>query len=104
MSKPFSFEKAGLQRRLTLSMMFTSIVPIVLLTLAFFIYEYISVRDSLVSDLTTKAEIVGANCNGALAFDNATDATQTLEALSSQPHILTGAIFDKAGKLFASYR
>src|SRR6185312_1276313 len=39
----------------------------------------------------------------ALAFDNPNDARETLAALKAERHVVTAALYTRAGKLFASY-
>ncbi len=83
--------------------MFTSLVSIVLVCTGLFVFEFVSARQHLIDDLSAKAEIIGANCTGALAFDNSSDANQVLSTLASQPGIITAGIFTKDGLPFASY-
>ncbi|MBI1803440.1 MAG: PAS domain S-box protein [Ignavibacteriae bacterium] len=99
----FSFQKTPLKGKLKLVMMFTSLISIILVCAGLFVYEYFAVRQALTNDLMTKAEIIGANCTAAIAFDNSSDANQTLLTLTSQPNIIAAAVFTKQGTLFASY-
>ncbi len=83
--------------------MSTSLLSILLATAGFVVYEYATFRQLLVNDLSTKAEIIGQNCAAAILFANAEDAQQTLEALRSQPHIESAAVYNKEGGLLATY-
>jgi diguanylate cyclase (GGDEF)-like protein/PAS domain S-box-containing protein len=60
-------------------------------------------RTRTVSDLTTYAQILGTNAAPAMLFNDRQSATDTLSALSATPNIVFGAVYDKEGKLFATY-
>jgi signal transduction histidine kinase len=65
--------------------------------------DALSVRRSLVRTLTTRAQILAANSTAALAFQNPDDATQVLGALSADPDMMAGALYDTNGSLFATF-
>ncbi|HEY0667301.1 MAG TPA: ATP-binding protein, partial [Sphingobacteriaceae bacterium] len=54
-------------------------------------------------NVSTLGVIVAANSSAALAFDSADDADEILRALKGNKHIVTACLYNKEGKLFASY-
>ena len=54
--------------------------------------------------LTSLADVIGANSVNALLFDDRKQAEQNLAALAVKDDILEAALFDRDGKLFAHYR
>ena len=99
-----SLHNLPLRRKLTLLTMATSVVALLLACAAFVGYEQLTFRNTMARDLSITAEMFGANCAGALSFDEAGSAETTLKALQAQPHILAACIYNKDGRLFAQYR
>lgn len=97
-------KNSSIQTKLKLVIMSTSFLSILLVFAGFFAYEFITSRELLVHDLSTKADIVGENSTAALAFRDSGDASQILGSLASQPNIIGAAIYDQQGRIFATYR
>lgn len=76
---------------------------LVLTCTAFLFYEYITYRDITKRELQTLGQVTASNSTAALAFDSKEDAQENLQALKLQKHIVAALLFDKNGKLFASY-
>jgi signal transduction histidine kinase len=93
-----------IKAKLTVITMVTSGVALLLACAAFVGYELMVFRAGIVSELSTTAAIVGDNSAAALAFDDPASARQTLRSLNVHPHIVAAALYDRNGKLFASYR
>jgi HAMP domain-containing protein len=89
--------------KLTAITMLTSGVALLLACVAFVTYELTALRTNSVDELSTTAAIVGDNSGAALAFDDPDSARQTLRSLKVHPHIVGAALYDRNGKLFASY-
>jgi two-component system, NtrC family, sensor kinase len=89
--------------KLTAITMLTSGVALLLACVAFVTYELTAFRTNTVDELSTTAAIVGDNSGAALAFDDPASARQTLRSLNVHPHIVGAALYDRNGKLFASY-
>jgi PAS domain S-box-containing protein len=70
---------------------------------AFLVHDIITFRDNMVRALSTQADIVGYNSISPLLFYDATAATRTLSALTTEPHVTAAAVYDREGKLFATY-
>ncbi len=92
-----------IRRKLTLIIMGTSTAVLVLATLIFLINDITSIRRQMVEDLTTLAEIAGANSAAAVVFGDRRAAQETLGFFRNQPHIQMAAIFGVDGKVLGKY-
>lgn len=81
----------------------TSGAVLILTITAFFVYEYYSFLRSTRIQLSTLAKIVASNSTAALAFDDREDADALLNTLKVEPHIVAACLYDKDGKIFASF-
>jgi signal transduction histidine kinase/ActR/RegA family two-component response regulator/uncharacterized membrane protein affecting hemolysin expression len=69
----------------------------------FVAYEVSTYRQGVVQQLEILSSAISRNTTAALAFQNAEDARDVLEAFSADPHIVDAALYDASGALFASY-
>src|ERR1041385_1654007 len=69
----------------------------------FFVYEFLTFRQSTIASLTTVGSILANNSTAALTFENPEDATEILAALQAEPHIKSASLYDAGGNLFARY-
>ncbi len=92
-----------IKRSLMTMMLLTSGVVVVITCATFSAYELLSARQLALRDLTTLGEVVAANSTGALAFDDAQGALDTLSALRAEPHLAAAGLYTRDGKLFATY-
>ncbi len=67
------------------------------------IEKYYSYRTSLVHNIGTLADALGANSTAAIAFNDETTANEILSALSVEPSIVAATIQTTDGSLFAHY-
>jgi signal transduction histidine kinase/ActR/RegA family two-component response regulator len=93
-----------IRSKLTLTTMFTTVVALLLACAAFVAYELIAFREDLRAELSSLAIILGENSAAALAFEDAESAAHTLQSLKTHPHVLGAALYDRSGKVFATYR
>jgi len=93
-----------IKRKLVVINTFTSGVALLLACIAFMAYDLVVFRESIIEDLSTTAEIVGANSAAALAFNDAESAEQTLRSLQKHPHIIGAALYGSDAKVFARYQ
>jgi len=94
---------APIQQQLMRTILLTSGLALLLTGVAFFIYEYLSFRQTLKNQLTMLGEIIAANSTAALAFDSQDDAQEILGALRANRHVVAAGLYDKQGQLFAIY-
>jgi hypothetical protein len=98
------WHKLALRRKLTLIIMMTALAALLLASTGFLIYDVYNFRDSLKRDLTSLADITGANSSAAITFSDAKAAEKdTLELLRERPHIMAAIVYRTDGQVFASY-
>jgi signal transduction histidine kinase len=98
-----SFRDLPIKRKLTLIIMATSVAALVLACTGFVTYELIMFRRAMVRDLSTLAEIIGANSTAALVFNDRRSAEETLVALRAEQHITSAYIYAVDGTVLAKY-
>jgi len=95
--------RSAIQRKLMGLVLVTSGVVLLLTCIGFFAYEFFTFRMASKERLSTLGEIISANSTAALAFDDAENAAEILNALKAEKHIVAAALYDKKGNLFARY-
>lgn len=98
------FRDASLRTKLTALAMLTSFVVLLLTTIVFVVSEVRGSYQSLVSNASTLAEVVGANTTAAIVFADQAGAEKTLSALSAVSQVLAATVYTKDGKVFARFR
>ncbi len=98
-----SFRNLPIQRKLTLAMLLTTAVALALACAAFFVYEFITYRDTLERDMTVLADVLGQNSTAALKFDDQTQGEKTLEALHAESHVMAACLFKDETNRMATY-
>jgi len=93
----------SISRKLTVMNMLVSAAALLLACAAFFAYDQITFRQSLVRTLSAQAQIIGANSISALIFNDPQSATNTLSALKSFPNIASAGIITSDQRPFAQY-
>jgi PAS domain S-box-containing protein len=95
--------RISIRRKLVLMMMVVCTVTTILAALVFIVDEWLIVRDRMTSNLTAIAHVIGENCTGSLAFDDAEDAVEVLGSLMAISSIENAAVYKSDGSLFAVY-
>ena len=98
------YRDASIQRKLTFVVLCTSLLGLSLACTAFEIYERLSFRAAMTSELSALADTLGANTAASLAFNDQSSAQDMLGALRAEPHIVAACLYDASGKSFAEYR
>ena len=93
----------SIRRKLTRIILLTCAVAISVACIVFVAYDLITFRRGMSRDLTTLAEITGANSTAALTFGDAQSARETLASLSANPHVVEAAILARDWRVFAAY-
>lgn len=70
---------------------------------AFVTYDVTRFKRELVGHLSTLAAVVADNLGTPLVFENSDNARDVLSALKVEPGLRESAVFDKNGKVFATY-
>jgi PAS domain S-box-containing protein len=98
-----SFRDTPIRRKLMTILLVTSGAVVVLTCTALFAYEFLTFRQTTVRQLSTLGEVIASNSTAALAFENQADATEILNAIKAERHIVAAVLYDKDGKFFAKY-
>lgn len=93
----------SISQRLTWMNLLVCSVALLLACASFIGYDLVTFRTARVRNLSTQAQIIGANSVTALLFDDPESAAKTLSALKADPHILSAVIYTTDGKPFATY-
>ena len=92
-----------IQRKLTAILLLISGLVLLLTSAAFVTYEVVTFRRTIQTHLATRSRILAANSTAALAFANEADATEMLAALKYDPHMVAAALYDRNGRVLATY-
>ncbi|MBC8094665.1 MAG: PAS domain S-box protein, partial [Akkermansiaceae bacterium] len=97
------FEARSIRRKITAAIMLTSLTVVLLTVAVFMIHDLTTIRRNTIRDFSTLARIIAWNSTAALAFRNENDAREVLSSLAAEPQILSAALYDAQGQLFATY-
>ena len=100
---PFSLRDIPIKRKLTLVTLLTSSVALLLMGTAVITYELVTFRRALAVNIGVLAQIIASNSTAAVAFEDPKSAREILGALSAEHQITAAAIYDKSGRIFASF-
>jgi signal transduction histidine kinase/CheY-like chemotaxis protein len=96
-------QRFSLRGKLTLVNMLTSVVALLLASVAFMVYDVYSFRARVVGDLETLSQVIGENCEAPLLFDDAAAAGNVLATLAAKPAVEAALLYQPSGQLFAEY-
>ncbi len=103
MSLKQAFRDLSINRKLTLIVMFTSSVALLVACVAFVAYDYWTFKKRIKDDLAVVAEGIEINITPALDFEDQQGAETILRSLAARPSVVGAAVYDAAGRPFASY-
>ncbi len=92
-----------IRQRLARTTLLSSGLVVLLSSAGLLAYDLIEFRRTLTQDLTTQAEIIGANTTAALAFNDDRAANQILAALEAKPEILLAILSSADSTELARY-
>jgi two-component system sensor histidine kinase/response regulator len=95
--------KLSLRRKITFVIMINTVAALCAAGIAFVGYGVHRFKTARVDDLNALASILGTSSTAALEFKDPNAARDILGALSVKPRVLTGAIYDRDGVIFALY-
>lgn len=94
---------ASIRRRLVLVMLATTLTALLVACAAMIYYDLRVYQRALLQDVETLADVIGQANVAALAFDDRTAARRNLALLKAKPNIISGALYQTNGALFATY-
>ena len=98
-----AFRDYSIKAKLTAMIMLTSIVALGVACVVFILNDRSSFQSRIVDDLTILSQVTATNSASALTFDDDKAATEVLEALKVNPHIVFATIVKPDGQSFATY-
>ena len=93
----------SIRQKLTRIVLVASGVAVLVACTVFAVYDITTFRLTMASDLTTLAEIVGANSSAAITFGDQEAAREILGSLTARPHIAEACVLAPDGKIIARY-
>jgi signal transduction histidine kinase/ActR/RegA family two-component response regulator/HAMP domain-containing protein len=93
----------SIKSKLTLIIMGTSAVALALVAAGFVAYELIAFQRITRQDLSTLAEITGAQSAGALTFEDERAASEILNGMRAKKHIVAACLYDRQNAVLAVY-
>lgn len=97
------FRDLGLQRKLLLVSVFTTIAAMLVALLALASYDILVARPRMVQDLAGRSELLALNLDADLNFGDHSGATRKMDALRSSPEVARACLFTADKRLFASF-
>src|ERR1041385_1063583 len=98
------FRHLSLRRKQMLIIMLTSGVVLLLACAAFIAYDSMTFRDELLEKHSSIAQVIGNTVTAAIDFNDRKTAEESLTALQAEPTIVAACIYDRDGKVFATYQ
>ena len=98
------FRDLSIRKKLSLVILLTTCLALLLTCIGFAVYETVTFRSTMISELAILADTIGANASAALTFGDAKSGTEILAALDADQHLLLGRLYDSQGNVFAEYR
>lgn len=93
----------AIRRKLMLLVLLPCGVALLVAATAFISYDWLMYRQTMIREISVLADVLGNNSTAALSFNARDTAEEMLAALKAQPHIVTACLYDKQGRIFATY-
>jgi diguanylate cyclase (GGDEF)-like protein len=93
----------SIRRKLSLLTLCACAFALFIACIGLAIYERAQFRESMVTELSTLADTLGANTAASVAFNDQKSARDMLLSLRSERHILAAFLYDEHGGIFAGY-
>ena len=98
-----SFLDFSIRQKVQSIVVVTSAVALLVASAVFTVYDRSTFLRAKTQDLSASAKMVGSNSTAALSFGDAKSATETLAALQAKQDVIHACIYDKDGRIFATY-
>jgi len=99
----FWMRDLSLRYKLMAIIILTCVGALLLAGTIFTVWEWSNLRQTLVRDLSSHADILADNCQASVIFDDSVDASNVLQSVGEVPFILAARLYKKDGTLFATY-
>src|ERR1700722_1034068 len=93
----------SIRQKLQAIVMVTSAVALLTASIVFTLYDRSTFLRAKMQDLSATATMIGSNSTAALSFGDAKSAREILAALRAKPNVINACIYDKDGRVLATY-
>jgi len=93
----------SLKHKLIAAFMLTCMSALLLAGTVFSVWEWTSLRQGMVRDLSTHADILADGCKAAITFEDPADANEVLHTVAAIPAIQVVCVYTNDQKRFAEY-
>jgi PAS domain S-box-containing protein len=98
-----AFRDVSIRLKLQVIVMAACAVALLVAAIVFTLYDRSTFLQEKTQDLTASARMVGSNSTAALSFGDVQTATEVLSALQAKPGVINACIYNKDGRVFATY-
>src|ERR1700719_538833 len=98
-----SYQDFSIQQKVQTIVMVTSAVALLVASIVFTLYDRSTFLRAKTQDLSASAKMIGSNSMAALSFTDSKSAKEILTALRAKPNVNHACIYDKDGRVFATY-
>lgn len=98
------FRNLSIKAKLTVLLVSTVAGALFLVCSAFILIDIYSYRESLVKHISALTDVVGANVQPTVEFDDAQTAEELLTSLKNEKSVVYAVVYDRDQNLMASYR
>jgi PAS domain S-box-containing protein len=98
-----SYLDLSIRQKLQTIVMVTSAVALLVASVAFTFYDRSTFLREKTQNLSGAATMIASNITAALSFADAKSAKEILAALRARPHVVNACVYDRDGKVFATY-
>jgi len=99
-----AFGNLTIRRKLMSIIMLACTLSLFLVGSVFVFWQWFSLRQSMVRNLSTQAKVIADNSKASITFDEPQDANDVLMALKAEEAIIFGGIYQLDGSIFAYYQ
>lgn len=93
----------SIRKKLFTGMLLTTLSALLIFGAALILYDLHDYHERRIEDLRTQSRLIGLTVIPALQFNDPVVAVGTLKALEARPSILSSAVYNANGQLFATY-
>lgn len=93
----------AIRHKLVMVIMLASAGALIIAGMIFTAYQWKSLRQFMVKNISAQAEIAADSCSSAVAFEDAESAKESLNSLRVESSIVFGGVYDKNSELIAAY-
>jgi PAS domain S-box-containing protein len=97
------FRDSSIKHKLMLIILLTTGGALLIVSFVLIMFEVMSFRNAMVTDITCQAKIMGINSMAAISFDGEKAAGEILSALEAAPNITKAIVYSEDGRVFARY-